>query len=128
MKCYYAHFMGIYNTPQEKRDLETLSKLGFDIINPNTPEVQEEEVNSYDKSNVENYLKMFDEVFGKRVRDCEVFAFRGLPDGRIPGGVYKELGYAKEAGKIIIELPSNTLSRGMDGEQTREYLKEIGQR
>ena len=40
MKIYYAHFMGIMILLQEKRDIELLQTFRFDVLNPNTPEVQ----------------------------------------------------------------------------------------
>jgi hypothetical protein len=119
--------MGIYNTLQEQRDIVTLKQLGLEVVNPNTPEIQKE-VDSYDKSTPEKYMEMFDRIFFQRVYDCDVFAFRGLPNGKIPGGVAKELAQAKLAGKIIIELPCSTISRSMTGEETREYLMDMGQR
>lgn len=127
MTVYYAHFMGIYNTPQEKRDIETLEALGFTVFNPNNPETQAE-IESYERSTDEDYARMFEEVFFNKVRKFDAFAFRGLPDGRIPGGVYMELQEAELAGIPIIELPSGTYGRGMDKFETRQYLKEIGQR
>ena len=128
MKVYYAHFMGIYNTPQEERDCETLRNLGLDVLNPNDIHIQTEVDDFKASQKANDYDLMFDMIFLKRVRDCEVFAFRGLPDGRIPKGVHRELVEAQKFGKIIIELPCGTLSRGMDGEETREYLRDIGQR
>jgi len=35
MKIYYAHPINTYGTDLEKKDLDTLSKLGFTILNPN---------------------------------------------------------------------------------------------
>lgn len=54
MKVYYAHFMGIYNTPQEIRDILTLHNLGLKVINPNSPDIQKE-VDNYDKSDMKKY-------------------------------------------------------------------------
>jgi hypothetical protein len=130
MKVYYAHFMGIYNTPQEQRDIKTLEALGLEVLNPNIPETQKEvdiNLERY-KHSKDSYMIMFDNVFFSKVRACEVFAFRALPDGRIPGGVFMELKEAQKEGKIIIELPCGTYSRGMNGDETREYLRDIGQR
>tara|TARA_R110000772_G_C13310332_1_gene440566 strand:- start:5716 stop:6135 length:420 start_codon:yes stop_codon:yes gene_type:complete len=134
-KVYYAHFQGIYNTLQEERDIQLLESLGFDVVNPNRPQIiaevrHELRLLKDAKESYKDviYMQMFETVFFTRVRDCEVFAFRALPDGRIPGGVYMELEVAQKANKIIIELPSGTFSRQMGKEDTREYLKEIGQR
>lgn len=124
---YYAHFMGIYNTPQEKRDIATLKALGFDVLNPNDKHIQQE-VNDYFEDPEADYMEMFEEIFFSRVRECEVFAFKALPDGRIPGGVAMELKVAIEEKKLIIELPSGMFSRSMGKEDTREYLRDIGER
>lgn len=134
MKVYYAHFMGVYNTPQEERDIKTLKELGFEVVNPNQPEIQKEVEERLDyhrkhgSVNQDPYMLMFDDVFFSRVRKCEVFAFRALPDGRIPGGVAMELKQAQKNNKIIIELPCGTHARSMGKEDTREYLRDIGQR
>jgi len=129
LKVYYAHFMGIYNTPQEKRDVETLEALGFEVLNPNTPETKEQCKREFDHvSNDEEYQRAFSVVFHPKVSQCEVFAFKALPDGRIPGGVAIELRWAQLANKLIIELPSGTYARCMGKDDTREYLRDIGQR
>lgn len=130
MKVYYAHFMGTYNTPVEERDIKTLSSLGLEILNPNSKEISDRFAKAkegLDTKILDNYMKAF-EVFFDCVRECEVFAFRGLPNGRIPGGVAKELEVAIANNKIIIELPCSMISRSMGGEETREYLRDMGER
>lgn len=124
---YYAHFMGIYDSPQENRDIETLTNLGFTVLNPNQPGMSElwEKAQAHHNG---DYDKAFDDLFGGMVRECDVFAFRGLPNTRIPKGVARELEVARESKKLIIELPCATLSRSMNGEETREYLRDMGQR
>lgn len=127
---YYAHFMGIYNTPQELRDIEALENLGLLVINPNQKNISDEFLIKQEeyKDNHDGYLNAFDDVFLERVRGCDVFAFKALPDGRIPGGIAMELNVAIVHGKTIIELPSGMNARMMGKEDTREYLREIGQR
>jgi len=124
---YYAHFMGIYNTPQEERDVETLERLGLKVINPNTPEIQKEVSDKLKEYNGD-YIKMFEDVFNVRVKQCDVFAFKALPCGKIPSGIIKEYQCAKENHKIIIELPSGVSFRALDKYETKEYLLDIGQR
>ena len=115
MKIYYAHFMGIYNTPQEVRDIETLKKLFplAEIYNPNSQESED------------GYKLKGMSYFEELVKGCDILAFRGLPGGKIPAGVYKEI----ECGMVneipVIELPCFT-DRKMQIEDTRYYLKEIG--
>lgn len=130
-KVYYAHFMGLYNTPQEQRDVKLLEELGFDVINPNCEEVQNH-VELWKKRCGDNYEsryhEIFDDVFYERIRRCQVFAFRAMPDGRILGGVALELAEAIKHHKLIIELPSLMPSRAISKDDTIQYLKEIGQR
>jgi hypothetical protein len=136
MKVYYAHSMGLYNTIQEQRDIKTLEALGFEVLNPNNPQVQARVDEVMGRHKIEHpgypdshyYRVAFKEIFDELVDQCQVFAFRALPDCRIPGGVGLELETAKEKGKHIIELPCNTIARTMTGEETREYLRDVGQR
>lgn len=116
MKAYYAHCLAIYNTKQEERDLETIERLGFEVLNPNKPE--------YSQLYKTQGMKVFEEL----ASSCDVVVFRGLPDGSLPAGIAKEVKAAKEANKPIIELPSCLERRILTVEETREYLKEIGQR
>jgi len=131
-KVYYAHFMGIYNTPQEERDIKTLVDLGLDVVNPNQPGTQglvDKALAKYKRlMSTTPYVDMFYDVFLSQVRECEVFAFKALPDGKIPSGCVMELEYAIENGKTIIELPSGISSRKMNKEETKDYLLDIGQR
>jgi hypothetical protein len=121
--CYYAHCMAIYGTQQEERDLNLLKALGFEVVNPNTPETKDLcDVTQMRGGNV------MEEVFRPMVRAAGVVAFRGLPDGTIPSGVALELDYAREYTTPIIELPSGLARRRITLEQTREYLREVGQR
>ena len=120
LKIYYAHCLAIYNTPQEKRDIETLKKLGFEVVNPNEKIHQEnaQKIKAENPDRVMNY-------FYRLVGECDAIAFRALPDGAIPAGVGGEI---KNLGIPVIELPSGIKRRVLTVEQTREYLEEVGQR
>ena len=120
MKAYYAHCQAIYNTKQEKRDIMTLELLGFEVLNPNMP-VHQQVCREREYSQIMSY-------FTDLLKGCEVFAFRGLPGGAIPAEVAKELEVANENGKLIFELPTFSLRKILTVDETREYLKESGQR
>ncbi len=126
MKVYYAHCVALYNTPQEERDIDTLSKLGFEVLNPNT-ELTSRTFKAR-LSGGKDYITAFERTFHPLIDQCAVFAFKALPDGRIPGGVAMELEYAQEKNKLIIELPSYMITRMMGKDDTIEYLKDVGQR
>lgn len=92
-KVYYSHAKNTVNTEQEKRDIATLGMLGFNVDSPYHPKY----IEFWETEGIE---------FGKVLIEAnDIFAFRALPDGRIPAGVAKELGWAEASGKPIIELP-----------------------
>lgn len=144
MKVYYAHCIALYHTPQELRDLKTLEYCGFEVINPAGPEIeaQVQEVkrafaNPTRRSLEKRFHGLADDgaavmelVFKPLLTPASIdlLVFRSLPDGRIPAGVAKEIAWADANGIPILELPSNRSSRLMTVDQTREYLKEVGQR
>jgi len=115
-KIYYAHSLAIYNTQQETRDLDLITKLFIDytIMNPNTIEVQKAYKGKMD-------------LFKIMIEECDLFIFRALPNGKIPAGIAKEIGYAQDIGMEILELPCLT-GRTMTVDDTRQFLKEIGAR
>jgi hypothetical protein len=150
MKVYYAHCISLYDTPQEARDLLHLEMLGFDVINPNSQEVEQRCDNVrqahkdyyYEGSGATTYPKVagfaFDNaggavmelVFKPMISPAKIdgVVFRALPDGRIPAGVAQEIKWANERGLPIIELPTFAYDRVMSVELTRVYLHETGAR
>jgi len=116
MRIYYAHPLDIYGTPQEKRDVGTLSALGFEVVNPNAPEHDQ----GYKTGGMDYFVKL--------CVQCDGVAFRAFPDGRIPAGVQKEIATFAEAKKPVIELPAAISTRTLSVEATREYLTLLGQR
>lgn len=125
MKAYYAHCKALYNTPQEKRDVEEIAKLGFWVVNPNSVVVADAmaklKADIAAKEASMDYFKRFSLV-------CDICVFRALPDGRIPSGVASEIKWFQELGKPVLELPSRLASRMISLDETREYLREVGQR
>lgn len=117
MKIYYAHCVAIYNTPTEKRDLDVIVKLfpNAEIYNPNNEECQ---VGAKEKGM---------DFFKDLVQGCDMTIFRALPNGKIPSGVYKEIKWTEEIDNPVIELPCYT-GREMSVDDTRQFLKEIGNR
>ncbi len=118
---YYAHCITTYDSLIESIDLRDLRNIGFDVINPNTQDVQES-FSEYRKNNQESPMDFFKSLIDK----CNCFAFRSLPDGNIPSGISFEINYAKSIGLPIIEMPSSVEKRMMDYKSTKSYLTEIG--
>jgi hypothetical protein len=116
MKAYYAHCKAIYGTPQEDRDMALIASIGFEPVNPNAPEFAE----GWRTRGME-YKNHFADT-------CDLIIFRGLPDGRIPAGVAKEIETFQARKKPVLELPAGVMGRCMCVEETREYLAEVGER
>ena len=115
---YYAHPITIYNTPQEERDIDTITKIfpSQTIYNP-----------SKDTKSNEGYKQNGMEYFLKIVDKCNILIFRGIPNNYIPAGVMSEINRAKQNNVLILELPSY-FNRELSVEDTRVYLKESGSR
>ena len=107
---YYAHCQTIYGSEQEKRDIETIRSLGMQVTDPSTN----------GSTDMQTYIDL--------VRLCDMLAFRANPDGSIPAGVMTEIETALLYNKPVFELPSGMSRRALTLEQTREYLRESGQR
>lgn len=116
MRVYYAHSIALYNTPQEKRDHSTLFELGFTVTCPNTPYSDE------------GYKREGMEFFKKLIADCDCLAFRANPDMTINAGVAREIEWAQEMGKPVIEIPSMVARRTLTVDATRQLLREWGVR
>lgn len=119
MKCYYAHCKAIYGTPQEERDIELLESLGFEVVNPNDP-IHQERCRNCPGGEMQYFVDL--------AAGCAVMAFRALPTMEIPAGVFKEVMSCIGHNGPVIELPTRPMSRGIDVELTREYLRDCGQR
>jgi len=123
-KIYYAHSMHIYNTPQELRDIELLTKMGYEVINPNKSKTQAE-YDDYVMINGKNdSMKYFEYLIDK----CDLLAYRSHVDLKIPSGVGYEIKYAIEKEKLIFELPTLVSERFLSLDDTRAYLRYNGQR
>jgi hypothetical protein len=118
---YYAHSMAIYGTPREMKDINMLSEMGFEVVNPSSPGVVKG-FEKYKEIHQDDYMTFFTLLAAA----CDVVAFRALPDGRIPGGVAKEI--AANTTGFLIELPNRVKGRSMNHEETVEYLEDIGER
>jgi hypothetical protein len=114
--CYYAHSMAIMNTKQEARDIDLLGRLGYLIINPFDDLYQA----AYQKDGIDSLKPV--------VWSCDVLAFRSHLDMAIGAGVGREIEWAIEKDIPVFELPSMMLSRIISVAETKEYLKETGQR
>lgn len=116
LRVYYAHCLALYNTPQEKRDVALLRRLGFTVENPNSKK--------HDKGAQQLGMDYFEQFS----RSCDLIAFRALPDGTLPGGVNKEIKWFQAQRKPVIELPGLVLRKVLDRHMSRIYLREVGMR
>lgn len=121
-RVYYAHCIALYDTQQEKRDVETLEQLGWKVVNPNN-----ESTDTLVKLS-KRYGKEYMQIFFNMIDGCDLLAFRALPDGYITSGVYAEVLHARAMGLPVLELPSGVARRGLSQAQTTEYITEVGKR
>lgn len=129
MKVYYAHSLHLYGTAQERRDIELLQSLGFEVVNPSNEEHQGHcDFIRNVETNYDEGSRLIMEYFKEVVDKCDMVAFRAHVDGKIPGGVGIEVKKALLSNKPVIELPTFLNSRFLTKEETREYLKYMGQR
>ena len=123
LKCYYAHTMLSYNSTIEKQDVELLETLGFEVINPNQSKHQigcKEYAAKHGWDKVMDYFKKVIE------EECDMVAFRSLPDGQILSGVAAEIQHAVSINYPVIELPCSINKRSQEYPETKQYLTEIG--
>lgn len=121
MKVYYSHPKTYKNSPEEAEDISLLKALGHEVENPYDPkfsDIWQTEGISFGKTLVEM---------------CEGFAFRPLSNGKIGAGVAKELKWAVEANKVILEMPSASPFEmdSLDGrvlsiDETVEFFNTVG--
>lgn len=112
MKVYFARPISAYGNLQDQRDLQLLNDLGFEVVNPNKKALEKE----YKSRGIDTYLDL--------VVECDLVVFRSFVDGNISAGVYKEI----TCGVPVLELPNITSRRALSVEDTREYLKLLGNR
>ena len=115
-KCYYAHPITDYGTWLESLDTMVLEELGFEVVNPNQPQ--------YDAAYKERGMTVFLEL----VMECDVLAFRGFCDGKIPAGVGAEIIHAMKCKMPFFELPNPVGPRTLNVEDTRARLKKLGRK
>jgi hypothetical protein len=141
LKVYYSHCQAIYGTKQESRDIDILVRMGFEIVNPSDQTHQDNVIEIKKQAELDRAKLPVDQPFEFGIasrmamvyfldlqKQCDVVAFRALPDGSIPAGVAKEIESAQKAGKPVIELPGFALRKVLSVESTRAYLAEVGQR
>lgn len=117
--CYYAHPMPTYNTQQEIDDIMLLDEMGFKVISPNSPEIEE----NYKKDTHIDRMAFFKQFIDK----CDVVVFRSFINGLITSGVVYELEYATKIGKPILEISNfnNLKPRILDYVQTKELFAKL---
>lgn len=124
-KIYFAHSISDYNTKAEKRALEMLELLGFEVINPNN-EAFEKKYKKLKKK--VGFRKAFKETFLDVISNCDAVAFMPVifkDRLRITSGVVLEVEHALKWNKPVIQIPIVFKPRRMTKEETFEYLNEV---
>ena len=123
--AYYARCQAIYGTPQEARDIELIESLGYRVLEfPSQDAIDAMKLANHNNPD----WNVMDHVFMPIVRGANILFFRSLPGLAIPAGVAREIKYATNIDTPVLELPSFSMRPILDVDDTRLYLKEIGQR
>jgi len=106
LTAYYAHPMALYRSPIEKRDLKTLSRLGFKVVNPAEAK--------YSTYQMDDFVKL--------AVSCDLIAFRSFEDGKIGSGMALEIDAAMKIGRPVIELTPFLPGRVLTRNETRDRM------
>lgn len=117
---YYSHPKIMRGSAQEKEDTLFLQILGFTVESPYDPKYSD----AWESEGIE---------FGRTLVEIyDAVAYRLTSDNRISAGVAKELKWAIELGKPIIEMPKaeiveyskkDIIERSMTIDETVEYFR-----
>lgn len=104
LTVYYAHPMALYGSPVEARDIKTLKRLGFKVLNPARRKLD----------TMDDYVKL--------AISCDLVAFRSFDDGKVGSGVFAEVMAAMKVGRPVIELTPYLPGRVLSRNETRERM------
>lgn len=113
MKLYYAHCMSWYGTPEEAADIKYIESQGYEVVNPNTEEFQEQ----VEWAKNEGYPVM--QVFADYIKDrADGLVYRPLIfNGFVTAGVAREVLEALIWHKPVWQVGNS----GKDYFMTRKY-------
>ena len=115
-KVYYAHCMAIYHTEEEKSDIETLKRMGFDVVNPNEDPHSDKAMTMRARGKSRSEIM---DYFVDVVEECDGLAFRALDNMSISAGVGKEIRAMYKKGGFVIELPKYEKRNVLSVNETR---------
>lgn len=120
--AYYAHPTTEYGTNLELMVLKHLEKCGFMVINPNNPITDLEYRVAKSTGGFDKAMRVFYNLIDR----CDLVTFTPFYDGMISSGVVRELEYALNAGKPVLEVPLQHLikARYLSYEDTLARIKE----
>ena len=116
--AYYARPISVDDSPQETRDHDLIRAIGYEPYP--VGEAKEKILALYKTAGML--------AFKASVEDSNLLIFRAFPDGSIGAGVAQEIGWAIDAGIPVVEFPRQVARRTLSVDETREMLKELGQR
>lgn len=116
MKAFYSRPITLFGTKQEKRDINIIQSLGYDVLDYKTDEI------------LQDYNNRGMVVFEELVKKCDILFYRSFIDLKIGAGVLKEVNAAIKNNIPVFELPTITESRILNVQETKNYLFLMGQR
>lgn len=116
--AYYARPISIDGSPQELRDHDLIRAMGYEPY----------PIGDEKKKVLELYKTAGMLAFKACVEDSSLLIFRAFPDGSIGTGVAQEIEWAINDGIPVVEFPRQVARRTLSVDETREMLRELGQR
>jgi hypothetical protein len=117
-RIYYAHPLTEYDTVEEAGNVDMLQKMGFEVINPNSPGIQavfKDEGSEYGMRYCCDLIRS----------QADVLVFNAFPDGTIGAGVASEIKAAYSRNIPVIEIPQSTAPRELSIAETKRKLAHI---
>lgn len=107
-KIYFAHPISSYNGAEEAAVIQELTRIGYDVVNPNADEHKQVVKTLQDQFNTEAAPKAASphimEYFVKVCNSCDVCAVMPFPNGKFGAGVVKEANSFFERGAKVLEV------------------------
>lgn len=121
VRVYYARSVLLRGTEQERADIASLEKAGFEVVNAEREEV---DCDDWDKDAGFVYFNKTSNVAANK--RPAVLVYRPYDDGSIPNGIATLIKAVRFHGFLIMELPTASNRPTMRWQETVEYLSAAG--
>lgn len=121
VRVYYARSVLLRGTEQERADIASLEKAGFEVVNAEREEV---DCDDWDKDAGFVYFNKTSNVPANK--RPAVLVYRPYDDGSIPNGIATLIKAVRFHGFLIMELPTKSNRPTLRYQETVEHLSAAG--